>query len=292
MTKTIGIAGAVALGIIANVQAADLSRDPSWKGRELEAWRPNGQIRDLVVRDGALVGTITGSDSQLTVNLDKPFVPHGNQRFRFRLRLTSWGKAQLYWTGLGDSGPSERRQCSFSLTGDGAWHDYEVKPGWCVSAPVRSLRFDFPNDASGMTFELADMRVESVGQDDDVLMDAEKIRGVSFSLQMPKGIHYGQLSWAGEAGAGSFGFSTATDGLRHDYWLDFRERPSRHATSWKGLVGQFEVKQPFADKSLPVENLQFLDRRPDTPPDPVMTSALPSEALPRAGRPLPSAARP
>lgn len=260
---------------------------PSWKGEELAAWCPNGQIRDLAVRDGALVGTITGSDAQFNVKLGHPFAPCGDLRFRFRLRMTSWGKAQLFWTGLGDSGPSGRRQCSFPLIGDGSWHDYEVKPGWCVCTPLRSLRLDFPDDAVGTTFELADIRVESAGTDVEELLDAATIRGVSFSLQMPKGIHYGQLSWAGEAGAGTFGFSTATDGLRHDYWLDLRERPSRYATSWKGLVGQFEVKQPFADKSLPVENLRFLDRRPDTPPDPVMTSALPSEALPRAGRPFP-----
>ena len=48
----------------------------------------------------------------------------------------------------------------------------------------------------------------------------------------------------------------------------------------------FAVRQPFADRELKVENFRFLKERPSLPPDPVITSAIPSEAVPRAGRPF------
>jgi len=260
---------------------------PSWKGSALAAWKPNEQIRDLKIEGDSLVGTATGYDAQFCLCLDRPFLPRGNQRFSFRLKVPVAGNAQLFWTGLEDAGPSEERQITFPVVGDGQWHDYAIAPSWCASTPVRALRFDLPSTMTGKPFAIADMRLETVGPDKVDLIDADGVRGVAFSLREPKGLHYGRLSWAGEKGSGFYSFSTAPDGERHDYWLDLRQYPSRYVTNWKGIVGKVEVKRFFTDEDLPVENLRFLDRKPDTPADPVITSAYPEEALQRAGRPFP-----
>lgn len=89
----------------------------------------------------------------------------------------------------------------------------------------------------------------------------------------------------------SFHFSTPPDGQEHAYWFDLcsatmLKGPARGKKSWTGRIMNFTVRQPFADRELTVKNLRFLKERPSLPPDPVITSALPSEAVPRAGRPF------
>ena len=121
---------------------------------------------------------------------------------------------------------------------------------------------------------------------------AKEVSGVAFSLQMPPGIHYGQLHWTGdETGEGELGFTTATDGRRHDYWLDLRfakflRGNDKYKPNWKGNVFRFWGDLPFSGQALPWENVRFLKKAPETAADPVMTSALSSEAIPRAGRPF------
>ena len=265
---------------------------PSWRGDGLKAWRANEQVADFRVEDGAIKGRVCGRDAQLMVTLPEPFAPKANQFFLFRMKTTCGGRGQLFWTRRGDDGPSESRQQRFTAIGDGAWHDCRIAAGWCGPEKIRAFRFDFPADyGADSVFEISEFRIVEEGESLEV--DTRDAIGVSFSLQAPPGLHYGQLSWASdETGVGEFGFTTATDGRRHAYWFDLRRAknlnwgPRRGQPSWKGLVSRFGASRKFGEIPLKLEGLEFVSKAPDLPADPVITSAFPSEAIPRAGRPL------
>lgn len=266
---------------------------PVWKGEALAQWKGNEHVADLACANGVLRGKICGRDSQLTTTLDPAFTPKNNRFFVFRLRTNSQGGGQIFWTRIGDAGPSETRQQRLNINGDGQWHDYRIRTGWTGPGGVRTLRFDFPADYAADTwFEFSEIGVAEIGEELPEI-NAKDVVGIAFSLKMPKGLHYGRLEWkSDEAGGGEFGFSTATDGERHGYWFDLRKSkirnwgPKRGQPAWVGSVSCFASTQLFGEKELKLENQRFVSAPPDLPADPVITSADSSEAIPRAGRPF------
>ena len=266
---------------------------PKWTGADLGQWRPNAEIANLRVEGGVLKGRVTGRDAQLYADLKTPFAPRGNQTFGVRMKFVGAGKCQVFWCRRGDKGFSESRQNKFEVTGDGAWQSTAFVPGWCGREKVTSLRFDFPPEAVGSDFEIAEFAIAVDTTTPELEVDAKRTVGVTFSLQVPEGLRYGQLHWLGDAvGPGELGFTTATDGERHEYWLDLRFAknlnwgPQRGQPTWAGVVSRFWGDLPFAKTALKLENVRFLERAPETPADPVVTSAYPNEAIPRAGRPF------
>ena len=257
-----------------------------WKGDRLADWWKNDDIAEMHVEGDSLKGLVTGRDAQLHVKLAQPLEPKGNRFFMFRMKTTRGGKGQLFWIHRGAKGPSETFQKTFWVIGDGKWHDYKIRPGWCGPEKISVLRFDFPAGfAGGTPFELADIAVIEEGDEVDFL--AQDACGVAFSLKAPPGINYYALEWSGsETASGSLHFSTPPDGREHAYWFDLENAKSRGKKGWAGRIMNFAVRQPFADRELKVENFRFLKERPSLPPDPVITSAIPSEAVPRAGRPF------
>lgn len=275
------------------LDAIDPTPLPKWTGADLGQWRPNAEIANLRVEGGVLKGRVTGRDAQLYATLKTPFAPRGNQTFGVRMKFVGAGKCQVFWCRRGDKGFSESRQNKFEVTGDGAWQSTAFCPGWCGREKVTSLRFDLPPEAVGSDFEIAEIAIDVDLSTPELEVDTKRTVGVAFSLQVPKGLHYGQLHWLGdEAGPGELGFTTATDGERHEYWLDLRHAknlnwgPQRGKPSWAGVVSRFWGDLPFAKTALKLENVRFLERVPETPADPVVTSAYPNEAIPRAGRPF------
>jgi len=267
----------------------------SWRGGELAAWTKRAsQCKDVTVTDGVLRGVVTGRDSQLYAPVAKPFLPKGNQVIRLRLKTPLPGVCQIFWIREGDKGrASEARQRKFVISGDAAWQECRIRPGWGGKEKIVQLRLDFPVGFEGGTpFEVSEIVVCSEGE--EISVDTRDRIGAAFSLQMPPGFHYCTLTWSGDSGIpGMFGFMPATDGRRHSYWFDLRQArvrswgPMRGWNCWKGTIDRFSVEQERLDKELPVQELTFVKGRPDLPADPVMTSARPGEAVPRAGRPFP-----
>lgn len=268
---------------------------PSWTGSALEQWKANGDVCGARLDQDVLKGRVCGRDAQLFVRLEQPFAPQWNRCFVLRMKFTGTGtSAQVFWKRRGDREFSEERQHRFDVTGDGVWHEYRVFPGWCGTNDIVSVRFDFPAyvDADA-DFGISEICIADDESAQDLSVDAKERTGVAFSLEVPKGLHYGSLYWLGdEMGQGELGFTTATDGRRHAYWLDLRRAkdlgwgPNRGKPTWTGRVSRFWGKLPFSGVPLKFENIRFMDKAPETPADPVLTSALPSEAIPRAGRPF------
>lgn len=278
-----GLVAAVCAAAVLGV-AADVL--PSWNGGRLSEWQKNADVGEMCVKDGILSGVVTGRDGQLYARMKNMFDARSNRFFTFRMKAARGGTGQLFWIHRGAKGPSEVFQRRFKVRGDGNWHDYKVRPGWYGPEKVAALRFDFPCSFEGGTkFELSDISVIEDGEAVD--FPASDANGVAFSLAAPTGIHYYALTWSGsETSDGSLHFSTPPDGKRHAYWLDLRKAHNRGVKTWKGRIIDFTVMQPFAEREMPVEDLRFLKEKPDLPPDPVITSAIPSEAIPRAGRPF------
>lgn len=289
LKKVISLLAAFPLAVLAGGTSKVLTQ---WRGEQLLGWKPNADVASLQMTGGALKGVVTGSDGWIAVNLPSPLAIAGNRFFTLRMKAARGGKGQLFWVQEGESGPSEAFQKRFTIPEDGAWHEYKIHPGWCAPKKVVSLRFDFPAGFSGgAAFEID--RIAVVEEGEDVCScHADDVRGVSFSLKAPPGINYYALQWASSAMAsGVLNFTTPPDGKRHDYWFDLSALkvaagPERGNKSWVGRIYDFKAVRPLTGAPLPVENLKFLRTRPSTPPDPVFTSALSSEAVPRAGRPF------
>ena len=118
-------------------------------------------------------------------------------------------------------------------------------------------------------------------------------RGVVFSLKAPPGINYYAVEWKFDGNpGGEFHFTTPPDGEVHSYWFNLenarvsKKGPLRGKKSWTGVITDLCVRSPFADRELETNNLRPVKEKPSFPPDPVITSAIPSEAIPRAGRPF------
>lgn len=273
--------------------AAPAGETMAWTGEALGAWtRGCNQCRDVRVEDGIMKGVVTGRDPQLYVKFGAPFATKGNHVVYLRLKTPIGGCAQLFWIREGDANASEDRQKTFNLKADGAWHDYRIIPDWHGDRPLVKLRLDLPAAMEdNQPFEIGGIRIAEEGACVDIC--ADEFCGIAFSLKMPPGVHYCSIVWNGdERGCGAYYFSPATDGKRHDYWFDLRKAkvggrgPDRHKSSWSGRIRSLRVEQTRLNRTLPVENLRTVRAKPDLPADLTVTSARPSSAIPRAGRPL------
>ena len=265
-----------------------------WRGAALGVWtKAPRHCRDVRLEDGVIKGRVTGRDPQLHFRFAKPLVTKGNHVFYVKLRTPVGGRAQLFWIREGDADASEDRQHDFFLRPDGKdWQEHRVILDWPDPKPIVGLRLDLPLEMAGdVPFEIAELRLCEEGACVDV--DTADYAGVSFSLKMPKGVHYCSISWSGlDCGRGVYYFSPATDGERHDYWFDLRKArdrtpgKNRGKPTWRGRIVGFRVEQSRLARTLPVENLRFVKDCPDLKPDLTVTSARPASAIPRAGRPL------
>ena len=264
------------LSACASSFGADIVR---WSKVQLGEWSHNAvQCRDVRVVGDVLKGNVVGDDAQLHIALKTPLVARGNQTFVLRAKTSEGGRGQLFWLRQGDASASERRQRPFYFARDNEWHEYRIRPAWRDDSPIVGLRLDFPPELKGGSWEISDISIESVGE--ELCLDTSARVGVQFDLTMPSGVHYCTLVWNGSEGPGCLGFSPATDGGCHTYYFYLKG-------SWKGTLWNFEVAQVRKERVLDVKNLKFLSEPPKTSADPVILSARPAEAIPRAGRPFP-----
>lgn len=120
---------------------------PAWEfndSADLGAWRPNGQLANVALKDG-----VVSADA---VDWDPFFVYHGpefaaspTQYVLFRVKANKPGECALFWSGTfegANGGLTEDKKASFSLKGDGSWEDVIAVPFWQAEKTIRNLRFD------------------------------------------------------------------------------------------------------------------------------------------------------
>ena len=259
--------------------ASTLLADPAWTGASLGGWT-RGMHQVLKGEAGAegLRIACGGSDAHIySPGFDLP--ARATQDVVFRARGNRSGRGEIYWMAPGKRATA-KQCCSFEWIGDGAWHDYRVRPYWQGEKRIGRIRLDFPSAASeGGVYDIAGLSVEDGA--DGLAVPADKYQGVSFSHASARKTEL-QVQWAGDGASGvqKTTVSVPGDGRVHRYYLDFRGNPA-----WAGDIRLMKVVSP---EGLAVpQDLAFETEAPDLPADVVLTSARMADAFNRVGSPVP-----
>ena len=286
----LGVA-AVSVAVVCQQSRAAEAALPTWEGEGLAAWTVGGNLVNKRLEGGVMAGETKVPDSQLYAQVERPFAPEVNHEVLIRMRLPAGGNGDFFWQGEGDKEMHRNRRADLTFAGDGKWHEYRVRPFWQGGGRIVRVRIDVPHTLpAGSRVELGSVRIV---RDEDVLRNMadvpEGASGVTFALATPQMEHV-TLEWVDGAvpGLSRRGFTTPPDGLEHRYWFDLR-RPGdgRYAKQLKGRPVYVGVRQYLKGRDLPVKDLRWVVGAPDLPADLGITSALPEEAIPRAGRPFP-----
>ncbi len=132
--------------------------------RDIAGWHPSGDCW-LEQSDAGLVMHCTGGDPFVLTNAVEP--ASGDLVARFRMKSTSKGGGQFFWTTekMPRLGPKQR--LDFATQHDGNWHDYEVP--FTAQSPLRAVRFD-PSTAPGK-IEIAWIEILTAGDEPRVVKD-------------------------------------------------------------------------------------------------------------------------
>lgn len=149
------------LAAVGQLCAADAQVVAGWTFGDEAAKRwaaqPN-HCKEVRVEGGVLKGVTAGSDPFLTSPAFAIPATAG-QVVEFRAKCAASGKGELFWMPVGAKSPSQKWSVSFDWIGDGAWHDYRVRPYWQGDKRIASMRLDFVNGRSGDPFEVASIRI-------------------------------------------------------------------------------------------------------------------------------------
>jgi len=125
---------------------------------QLQGWEPNGHLRDVAVRGGALLCTASDWDPFLTSPVfEIPARPW--QYIEVKMKSDLEGGAQFFWTNTLQSeyaGFSPGKQTSSQVLGDSQWHVYRIFPFWHTEQKIIRLRFD---QFERGHFEIASIRI-------------------------------------------------------------------------------------------------------------------------------------
>lgn len=151
----------LACGAVAQFCAAEAQTVVGWTFGDEAAKRwaaqPN-HCKEVRIEEGILKGVTAGSDPFLSSPaFDIPAA--AGQVVEFRAKCVADGKGELFWMPVGAKSPSQKWSVSFDWIGDGAWHDYRVRPFWQGDKRIGSMRLDFVNGRSGDPFEVASIRI-------------------------------------------------------------------------------------------------------------------------------------
>lgn len=267
--------------VVAAVCAAvgSLFADPAWRGEALRAWTRGGhQVKEAVVGDGRLKVVCGGNDTHLySSTFDLAAKP--TQEVVFRARGNRSGKGELFWMQPG-KGPTQKLSCSFAWNGDGAWHEYRLRPYWQGEKRIGRLRLDFPASAAdGGVFEIEALEVAEGA--DAISVAAAQYVGVTFALAAQADTPV-EVQWAGdgESGVKREEVRVPGDGRTHRFFLYLADR-----RAWTGQIGLMRLETPPGVRQ--VGDLSFVREEPTLPPDLVVTRARAADAFNRAGSPVP-----
>ena len=280
----------VALMLISSLLAANAAvrEVVSWKGTGLAVWNRVSQARDLACNEGGLTFVTTGPDSQLYCG-KCDFVSSASQFLRFRVRSATGGKTEVFWAAADDPNLSQKKSASFELIGDGAWHDYELRPFWPSGKRIMKLRFDPPQTApKGTRVEISEIALYE-NPDGAGPIDTAKFPGVMFRYTTSEK-RYSTLAWTTDASETMcrHEFRPVPDGKEHVYWFDLSLGVNGgigywYRKDWKGTVSWFGVMDMRRGKALDVKDLRFVSEPPHLPADVEVESALPADGIVRVG---------
>ena len=264
--------GILSVALLAGAESVE------WKTPEsLATWTKRGhQVASASVKDGALHVVCGGADTHVYSGMFD-IAADASQEVVFRAKGNVSGWGELFWMAPG-KGPTQKQSTHFDWIGDGAWHEYRVRPFWQGDKRIGQLRLDFPADAAkDGVFDVAWVAVASSAQ--TVAVPADEFCGLLVDVQ------------ASEPGAGVFSWASSTrngvrkrqfrhpgDGRRHRIYLDLSANADWHGTvSWTNLV---------VDAAHSVSATLVKDE-PDLPPDLVVKAARAEDAFNRVGGPVP-----
>ncbi|MCO5052537.1 MAG: glycoside hydrolase family 99-like domain-containing protein [Verrucomicrobiae bacterium] len=126
---------------------------------DLQGWRPNSDLTDVVITGGALHCRAVGTDPILELQPLLNFPASAFQAVEIRLQADQDGTAELFWANTSTGrygGFTQEKALRFNVRGDSDWHTYRVLPCWQADGRIVRLRFDVYD---GARFELASLRV-------------------------------------------------------------------------------------------------------------------------------------
>ena len=284
MKRFLGLLTVVSI-LVANAATREIL---SWKGAGLAVWNRVNQACDLACSEAGITFATTGLDPQLYCG-KCDFVSSASQFLRFRVRSTAGGKTEVFWAAADDPNLSQKKSASFEMIGDGAWHDYEVRPFWPSGKRIVKLRFDPPQTAPvGTRVEISEISIYE-NPDGAGPIDTAKFPGVMFRYTTSEK-RYSTLAWTTDAAETicRHEFRPIPDGKEHTYWFDLSLGVNGgigywYKKDWKGAVSWFGVMDMRRGKALDVKDLRFVSEPPRLPADVEVGSVLPSDGIVRVG---------
>lgn len=272
------------------------------------AWRANGHLAEVSCQEGVLKGRTTDWDPFFSCGgLDLPARP--GQAVRLRIRATTGGKGQLFWTGQTTGqygGFDQAKTTEFTVHGTDVEEIY-LLPCWHHEGTIRQLRLDL---YEGAAFEIESIAIleppaatESTASlrwdftADAALSEWSSLNGGRLLLAPPLNIPTEDLGWASvtlradaDTSIGLHWSTSATLGSRHEtlYLSGDGTARCRHielqaAPGWEGhLVGiHLDIPEP---EQVTVERI-ILAAEPEGPPELEAAYFGFENAVSRAGRP-------
>lgn len=268
--------------VCAAMTAGALLAGPAWRGEALRAWtRGAHQVKEATVAGGTLRIVCGGPDAHL---YSSPFdLPaKATQEVVFRARGTCAGRGELFWMAPG-KGATAKQSCAFDWMGDGAWHDYRLRPYWQGEGRIGRLRLDFPEAATGAAFEIAGVEIAEGAATQ--ALPADRIVGAAFTLAARKPAQ-AHVLWAGgsESGVRRETVRVPGDGRPHRFYVHLADR-----RAWQGEIALVRVETPPGVEQ--IGETALVAEEPTLPPDLVVADARAADAFNRVGAPVPVTVR-
>ena len=127
-----------------------------------QGWVPAHHVASVSVREGVLVGTVTGPDPYLVRPLMR-VEGDANPVVRIRMRVTAGHGGQFFWTTESSPSFAEDKTVRFAIQPDGRFHEYRLEPGndrmW-AGQTITAIRIDPGNGATSGEFAIDYVRGE------------------------------------------------------------------------------------------------------------------------------------
>ena len=129
---------------------------------DLQGWRPNAYLADVIITNGALACHGTGSNPILEYRGSLQIQATALQQIEVRLKADQDGTAIVYWSNSTQgkyNGFEPRKNTRFNIVGDGQWHLYRLLPLWQNEGKIIRLRLDLYD---GARFALDFLRISAL----------------------------------------------------------------------------------------------------------------------------------
>ena len=239
----------------------------------LASWTKRGhQVASVSVKDGALHVVCGGADTHLYSGTFD-IASSAAHEVVFRAKGNVSGTGELFWMAPG-KGPTQAQSVRFEWIGDGAWHEYRVRPFWQGDPRIGQLRLDFPVAAAdGAVFDVSSVAIVSTAQNVAIL--ADEYCGLLIDLHASES-GVGTFSWASSScnGIRKNTFRYPGDGRRHRVYFDLVSN-----SAWSGIISWTNLVLD----AVQAVSVTLVKDEPELPPDLVVKGARAEDAFNRVG---------